>query len=313
MPPVPSRVVTLVPAYNAEAFVAHAVRSVLAQTLGAFHVVVVDDGSTDGTAAAARTFADPRVTVLTTPNGGPSRARNVGARVAPAAEHLAFLDADDLWDSGKLAAQVARLDAEPDLVAVGCYMRYVSATGTVLGRAGQPVGDGDRARIAHGELFPFPMSSLVVRRAAFDAVGGFDEELGRVGSEDLDLLARLARVGRVACVPEVLGAYRVHAGSAMARHRRRINQAARFVRARLAAADAGRALTWDEFAAGYRPGWRDRWTDLVEVLYRSGALAYGERRFARACAFGALALTIGPRYTARRLGTQWARGAGGAA
>lgn len=297
----------VIPAYNAERFVGGAVRSALAQTVGDVGVVVVDDGSADRTADAARAVADPRVTVMTTANGGPSRARNLGARLAPPAEYLAFLDADDLWDPGKLASQLARLDAEPDLVVVGCHMRYVSSSGAVLGRAGLPIDDGARGRIARGELFPFPMSSLVVRGAAFEAVGGFDEQLGRVGSEDLDLLARLARVGRVACVPEALGAYRVHPGSAMARHRRRINQAARFVRARLAAADAGRALTWDEFAATYRPGWRDRWSDLVEVLYRSAAVGYAERRLARACAYGALALATGPRYTLGRLRDQQGR------
>src|SRR5688500_5518581 len=122
----PVGVAVVMPAYNAERFVADAVRSVLAQTHADLELLIVDDGSTDGAADVARAQADGRVRVLTVPNGGPSRARNVALAAAPPSRYVAFVDADDLWDRGKLAAQVALLDARPELVAVGCLMRYVS-------------------------------------------------------------------------------------------------------------------------------------------------------------------------------------------
>jgi glycosyltransferase involved in cell wall biosynthesis len=296
-------VAVITPAYNAERYLADAVRSALAQTLRDLCVVIVDDGSADGPLAVARALAggDPRVTVLASPNSGPAPARNLAWRSAPPSAYLAFLDADDLWDADKLAAQVAYLEEHPDAVGVGGYMRYVSSGGRVLGRAGEQVGEAEQARIERGALAPFPTSSFVVRREAFEAVGGFDESFGELGSEDLDLFARLALVGRIGTLPRELGSYRVHPTSMMARDRLRINAAGRFVQQRLAARAAGRDLTLEEFWRGYRPGWRERRQDRVEVLYRSAALWYAERRPLRAVGYGILALLAAPTYTVPRL------------
>jgi glycosyltransferase involved in cell wall biosynthesis len=296
-------VVVVIPAYNAEAFVRLAAESALSQTWRDLEVVVVDDGSTDGTLRRARSVTDPRLTVLSLTNGGPARARNAGCRARPS-EYVAFLDSDDLWDAGKLETQVAWLEARPELVAVGCFMRYLSASGRTLGRTGQEVSDRDLERVARGELFPFPTSSLVVRRAAFEAIGGFDDSFPHAGAEDLDLYARLAAHGQLACVPQVLGSYRIHPKSAMARARLRINQEAEFVRRRIAARRAGGELTWQEFFATHRPSWRDRRQNAVEVCYRTAALSYAEGHAARAAAFAGLALLINPAYTLRRLRRQ---------
>jgi len=217
--PDPERVTVAVvmPAYNAASFLSHAIQSVLTQTLTDLQLVIVDDGSTDETAMIARSVRDDRVVVLTGPNRGPSYARNVGIAAARPSRYLAFIDADDAWDETKLRKQTAFLDANPEVLAVGCFMRYVSANGRALGQTGQIITPECRGRIARGELFPFPMPSLMVRRAIVPQVGGFDEFLGTHGSEDLDWYARFARLGPMACVPEILGSYRIHAGSAMAR------------------------------------------------------------------------------------------------
>ena len=296
------RVAVVVPAYNAERFVARAIACALGQTLGDVHVVVVDDGSTDGTVAAARSVRDPRVTVVSTPNQGAASARNAGAAAAPAAPYVAFLDSDDEWDAGKLEAQVRYLDAHPDMVAVGCLMRYLSTTGRPLaGATGQELGDADQRAVARGELLPFPLSSIVVRRSAFDAAAGFDPCFRHAGAEDLDLMARLANHGLLACVPQVLGSYRIHPSSAMARHRARINAEARFVRQRLAARADGRDLTWADFAGADRRSLGEQWQTHVESLYRGAAVWYSEGRIVRSLAHLALAALIGPRYTLTRL------------
>jgi glycosyltransferase involved in cell wall biosynthesis len=293
----------VIPAYNAERFLRPAAESVLGQTFHDLELVVVDDGSSDGTLQVAQSIADPRVTVLPLTNGGPARARNAGSRLR-SSDFVAFLDADDLWDSGKLEAQVAYLEAHPYDVGVGCFMRYVSASGRTLGRTGQVLGKSELLLVTRGELFPFPTSSLVVRRAAFDALGGFDESFRQAGAEDIEFYARLARRGGLGCVPEVLGSYRIHPKSAMARARLRINQEAEFVRRRLAARDAGNDLTWQEFTASHRPSWRARRQSAVEVCYRAAALHHAEGRAVRAVGFCALALLLGPRYTLRRLRRQ---------
>ena len=293
-------VCVVIPAYNAARYLDEAARSVLAQTHRALELLIVDDGSADDTLAVARAIDDSRVRTLTRPNGGRARARNVGALAAGPSTYIAFLDADDVWDEHKLEQQVAWLDAHPDAVGVGSRMRYVSSSGRMLGQTGQAIDDAAHALVTRAELAPFPVSScLVVRRAAFDAIGGFDPVLRE--AEDLEFMAQLARRGRVGCVPEVLGSYRIHPDSAMARRRLVVNQYARFVRQRLRARDAGGELTWEAFVAAYAPTWRERWQDRAEVWYRSAALWYGEGRRWRALRFGVLAALAAPRYTARRV------------
>lgn len=288
------------PAFNAEPFLLEAARSVLSQTVRELQLVIVDDGSTDATLAAARSIADPRVLVLTGPNRGRAHARNRGLAAAAPSETVAYLDADDAWDPDKLEVQLAYLAAHPDAVAVGSLMRYISSTGVVLGETGQRITSDDLRRIARGELSPFPISSSVlVRRPVVDAIGGFDELLRE--AEDLEFLAQVARRGAVGCVARVLGSYRIHPMSAMALHRYQVNAYARFVRARLAARDAGGDLEWDAFVAAYRLPWRERRRDFAEFSYRSAALWHGERRPLRALAYGLLAGLAAPAYTLRRL------------
>lgn len=298
-------VTVVVPAYNAERYIMQAVSSVLGQSLPELEVIVVDDGSTDGTRAVLTRVTDSRLRVIADSNHGPAHARNQGCRAAsPGSRYIAFLDADDWWDEDKLREQVRFLEQHPEVAAAGSFMRYVSSSGRVLGRAGQVLADGDRARVAAGELFPFPMSSLVVRRSVLAESGLFDETFRYAGSEDLDFVSRLAGQGPVQCVPRVLGSYRVHPASAMARERRRINFEARFVRARIARRTRGEDLGWEEFRSSHRPTLGERRQDLVESLYRSAALWHAEGRGRRALVYGTLALLLDPAYTLRRFRRQ---------
>ena len=295
----------IMPAYNAARYILDAVRSVLDQRGVELELIVVDDGSTDETRELVNRIADPRLRLLVDTNHGPAYARNQGCRAASGTRYLAFLDADDAWDGDKLLEQTRFLDADPGLVGAGCFMRYVSSTGEVLGETGQTLDPSELRQVAAGDLFPFPMSSLVVRRSALERAGFFDECFRYAGSEDLDFLARLAAAGPLQCVPRVLGSYRIHPTSAMAQERLRINAEARFVRQRIARRAAGGDLTWEEFRATHRRSWAERRQDTVEVFYRSAALWQGERRWLRAFAYGGLALVTDPWYTVRRLYRQW--------
>src|SRR5207247_875052 len=154
-------VTVVIAAFNASAFVRGAIGSVLAQSLCDLELIVVDDGSADATRAVAASIRDPRLRVLASHHDGPSAARNLGWRMSSGSRYVAFLDADDRWDADKLRSQVALLDENPQCVATGALTRYVSASGRVLGRAGQLLTPQDRSRIARGELFPFQLSSLV--------------------------------------------------------------------------------------------------------------------------------------------------------
>lgn len=293
-------VCVVVPTHNAERYLLAAVRSILDQSLSNLALLIVDDGSTDGTLALARSIPDPRVSVLTGPNHGRAHARNLGLQGSPPSEFVAYLDADDLWDPDKLETQVALLRVEPEMVAVGCFMRYISSAGKILGETGQIIASVDHQAIQRGELAPFPISSAVVaRRSIVEQIGGFDSELRE--AEDLEFMAQMARQGPIGCVPRVLGSYRIHPESAMARNRAGVNRYARFVRARLAARAAGSDLAWDQFRNAYSPTLRERYRERVESWYRSAALWHGEGRTLRALGYGVLAGIAGPRYTLRRL------------
>jgi glycosyltransferase involved in cell wall biosynthesis len=192
----------VVPAHDAAPFVRAAVTSVRAQAVEGVEVVVVDDGSTDGTAQVLAEQAGPDLLVLAQPNMGPAAARNRGLAAA-SGSLIAFLDADDEWPPGSLRARVDHLAGHPDV-------------DVVLGRT-QFFGDVETA----GVRFDGPDRTVrgsflgcgLYRRRAFDRdrAGLFDESL-RTG-EDYDWFLRARESGvRIATTEQVTLRYRVHPG-----------------------------------------------------------------------------------------------------
>lgn len=178
----------VIPAYNAAAFLAEAVASALGQSRPPLEVIVIDDGSTDGSPAIARGVGS-RVRVISQENRGAAAARNRGIEAA-SGEWIAFLDADDLWVPTKLEEQLAFLESHAECAAVYAQMVNFSAD---RGTAGLPQPD-----VVHsGWLFDrllvenfVPLPSLVVSAEALRLVGGFDDSLAT--AEDTNLLLRLA-------------------------------------------------------------------------------------------------------------------------
>jgi glycosyltransferase involved in cell wall biosynthesis len=196
------RVTVVVPAYNAAAHVRRAVDSVLAQTWHDLELLVVDDGSTDGTLDALAGYGE-RLRVLRQANAGPAAARNRGLREA-GGEYVAFLDADDHWEAGKVAAQVALLDAHVDIGFCSTATRVVDDTGNTVASwpclpAGTPLPD---ALFMNGAAVSGSTSGVMARRSLLQQVGGFDAALR--GFEDPDLWIRLAARAGYACIPEAL-------------------------------------------------------------------------------------------------------------
>jgi len=201
----------VIPTHNHVAFLPEALESVFAQRLQPREVIVVDDGSTDGTDEVLWRYAS-RIRALRQPNRGVASARNVGASIA-SGDLLAFLDADDLWLPPKLEWQVAHLGRDPELGLVHCGVEEVDAEGRFLRRR----LDGMEGWVSREMLF-FGRgvilgggSAAVVPRAIFETAGGFDERLST--SADWDLYYRVAERCRVGFVPEVLVRYRVHGGN----------------------------------------------------------------------------------------------------
>jgi glycosyltransferase involved in cell wall biosynthesis len=201
----------VIPAYNAERFIAQTLESVLAQTLPPDEVLVIDDGSTDTTADMAERFGAP-VRVFRRPNSRQAASRNFGVQQA-ASEWVAFVDADDLWEPHKLARQMEELARNP--AACLCYTaraEFAEQDGVVQPLKVVPVPASEQIREALYRNTTFMPSSVVMRRSAFLDAGGFDTQFKIV--EDWDLWLRLLHSGaQFAACQEPLLCYRVHPNS----------------------------------------------------------------------------------------------------
>jgi glycosyltransferase involved in cell wall biosynthesis len=203
----------VVAAHNQAAWLDQTIASVRRQQWEDWELVVVDDGSTDGTAeVVARHADDQRVRCLRQSRQERAAARNRGIAES-AGSMIAFLDADDLWRPEKLARQLAVLEREP--AAAFCYTlaRFVDARGNPLPLRKPPHALGGRIFAELMRANRIILSSTLVRRAVLDEAGGFDATLPALGCEDWDLWLRLARRHPVAVVDEELTLYRQHAGN----------------------------------------------------------------------------------------------------
>ncbi len=194
----------IIPTYNRRAMVREAIASVLAQRGADCELMVVDDGSTDGSFAELQQHAavcrEMGYRVIRAVHGGPAAARNRGVALA-AGEFVAFLDSDDLWMPAKLERQLAFMRANPGLRIVQCNERWL--------RGGRPVNPGRRHRKRAGDLFEDSLRTCLVSPSAtlmrtdfFRALGGFDETLA--ACEDYDLWLRVLAEHEIGLLDEPL-------------------------------------------------------------------------------------------------------------
>lgn len=184
---------------NARGALPKALASLAAQTLTDWECIVVDDGSTDGTAEAAG--GDPRLRVVRQEAAGLTAALRRGVSEAKGA-FLARLDADDACLPDRLRRQMEELARRPELSAVGCGVELVSDSGAPLGARVYPAEHAALVASLDALLTPIPHSTLMVRRDAFEAVGGYRAVFQK--AQDYDLLRRLSERGQLSSLPDVL-------------------------------------------------------------------------------------------------------------
>jgi len=211
----------VIPCFNGERFVPDAVRSVLAQTLGAPEVIVVDDRSSDRSVEVVEPLTAGGMVRLVRhdENRGIAAARNTGIRAARG-RFIGLLDQDDLWREDKLARQIEVFERDA-AGRIGAVFSHVDVLDLATGvRRRQPVrlprniermtADEVLVQLFLGDFFT--LGSSLIRKECFEVVGPLDEEI-RSGSDDFELFVRLAPRFRFACVPEPLAVRRLHEGN----------------------------------------------------------------------------------------------------
>jgi glycosyltransferase involved in cell wall biosynthesis len=204
------RVSVIIPAYNSMTYLPATIENVLGQTFTDFEVLVVDDGSSDRTAAWVSQVQDRRVRLISQANQGTCAARNTGIALAQG-EYIAFLDADDLWHPTKLAKQVCYLDERPEVGLVYTWTVLIDPEGKPTGRvfASRAQGDVWQQLVQHN--ITESGSSFMMRRQCFETVGVFDPNLPHAG--DWDMCLRIAARYSFGVIEEPLVYYRQYSNS----------------------------------------------------------------------------------------------------
>ena len=272
----------VMPCYNGRAHLPRSIASVQAQTCGDWELVVIDDGSRDGSADWVESLGDARIRCIRQANSGVSAARNAGLRAARGAR-ICFLDADDCWEATLLEKLSAALDAQPDAVLAYCGWQNVGlGGGRDLPFVPPDYETPDKAQ----RLFAgcrWPIHAVMVRADAIQAAGGFDT--GLRNAEDYLLWLKIAIPGRIVRVPEVLAKYFFHGQGQASQNKARA--ALDFLRAQTAhlAADpalrrtlgpAARTLMYDALLQrGYECYWARELADARRIFRAVMRAGYG--------------------------------------
>ena len=224
----PPQISIVVPAFNAEAYLVWTLDSVLAQTAACWKLVVVDDGSSDATAAIAGRYAaqDPRIRLVSQANAGVSAARNFGFTLTGDTPFVIFLDADDVWEPSALAVLWDTLHAHPEAPAAYGLARYIGKHGELIEPGVCEGHQRFRLGLEHGRVVVWPperpttfaveavmervmtCGTVLIRRQALAGAGGFDESLKMW--EDWDFWLRLSRGGGLVFTDTLVLGYRRH-------------------------------------------------------------------------------------------------------
>ena len=178
------------PAYNAAAFLPETIRSVQQQSYQHWEMLVIDDGSTDSTAAIAQQYAatDSRIRLVSQANSGVSAARNKGVNLSEG-ELIAFLDADDRWLPEKLAAHVEFMRSHPEASASFARAELIRLDGSSTHRTTQNFACCVAMQDVLYNNPTITTSNIVIYKTVFETLGGFDESMAH--DEDIELLFRL--------------------------------------------------------------------------------------------------------------------------
>jgi glycosyltransferase involved in cell wall biosynthesis len=201
----------VMPVFDVAPFVRLAVDSVLNQSFGDFELIVVDDGSTDGSLDTLHKVRDSRLRIISQANAGSSAARNTGIQQA-SAPYISFIDGDDLWLPQKLSTHLEFMEGHPEVDLTFSHSEVIDENGQHTGRFSRRVSGFISFEQLLVENVVANGSAVVLRREVLDKAGHFDVTLLAAVDHDVWLRVALTRSGNVYCIPEVLNLYRLRAG-----------------------------------------------------------------------------------------------------
>ena len=297
----------VMPAYNTALYIGDAIESILNQTLQHFELIIIDDGSKDGTGDIARQYAerDERIRVIPGDHKGASHAMNLGIQEARA-DWVVVMHSDDVALPERIERQYNAAQTNPDVVIWGTDGYHINSKGQVLSRfrVGPVSIDECQAEREQNHIVQCIHPTAMLRRDVLQAVGGYDTDI-RV-AEDIDLFDRMMVYGPLVTIPEPLLGYRLHGSSLGMRRYFEQLSIAHFVIARQKhRKETGRELSLDEFRQQFQHRNRLWWLNerrkhAATMYYRRAGLAYGENRYPKLVFYLFLSLLFNPLYPIRR-------------
>lgn len=277
----------VMPAYNADRFIAQAIESVLAQTWRDFELIVVNDGSTDDTLEIVRKYAahDERVKVYTHANVGTAPTLNRGIELA-SGEWVFLMHADDVMRPNRLERQLAFIREHPELAVASSLVRHIDSKNRVIGIDNSKLFTHESIEklVAANELIGFNHPAVALRKSAALAVGGYRQAFWP--AEDIDLWNRLVEKGyRVLVQPEYLLDYRMHGHSASISRARLTRTKIRWLRECMLRRRKGQEEPdWEAFLVSQRSApWLTRLNrarkDFAKIFYKAAVLHYAQREY----------------------------------
>ena len=297
----------VMPAYNAADFIGEAIQSILDQTYTDYEFIIVDDGSTDGTAAIIQSYAerDPRIRLIENPHGGVCEARNTAIRQA-SGDWIVLMDADDIARPHRIERLVQAAEADPEVVVWGSYLTRITINGDVIGNieVGTTSKEAFYAIDRTQRLIEMFAPTAMFRRDIALKVGGYNPLL--LVAEDSELWDRMADYGPIVTVPESLLLYRLHDKSLTMTNQDMITMLHGFPPARQRARAEGRDLTVEQYIEDYsnRPLRQRLATYMLNRSKYYGKMAsivWARRQYPLAGVYLALSIAVQPRFMLTRI------------
>lgn len=298
----------IMPAYNAEKYIAEAIESIMNQTLRDFELIIIDDSSTDNTYAISCEYArqDARIKVIQCMERSCAGARNRGIEQATSS-YIALMDADDIALPSRLELQYSHALKNPDVVVWGSYLQEMTEDGILMDihDRGATTVDEFNALNREQDLISLYAGVSLFKRDVFDAVDGFETRMPML--EDSELWDRMAQYGPILVIPQVTLYYRQHNKSASVINLKNEVKCKEFIIQRHRLFLQNKTLDFDDFFAQYdnlKPFARFSYSmrGKSQLFGRQAKIAKARKQYARTIMLYTLAVLCHPaRFLSRLL------------